>query len=50
MWPKDRGLLEMGKSSENWCRRAVGLYVCGVLRGEDTIGKSKLVYGEKTTE
>lgn len=39
----------MGKSSENRCRHAVGLYGCGVLRGEETIGKSNLVYGEKTT-
>lgn len=50
MWPKDGGLSEMGKSRENWCRHAVGLYGCGVLREGETIGKSKLVYGEKTTE
>lgn len=40
----------MGKSSENGCRHVVGLYGCGLLRGEETIGESKLVYGEKITE
>lgn len=40
----------MGKSSENGCRHVVGLYRCGVLRGEETAVESKLVYGEKATE
>lgn len=39
----------MGKSSENGCIYVVKLCGCGVLRGEETIGEFKLVYGEKTS-
>lgn len=51
MWPRDEGLTERGKSSENGCKRSVvGLDGCGVLRGEEAIRESKLVCGEKATE
>lgn len=51
MWPRDRGWTKRRKSSENAYRRSVvGLDGCGMLRGEECTGQSKLVCGEKATE
>lgn len=46
MWPRDEGLTERGKSSENGCRRSVvGLDGCGVLRGKK-LSENLSLWGE----